>query len=50
MILLGVTLVLCSAVFSDVSALKGPVGILANQTPVGRARGSASYDPHSRRI
>src|SRR5882672_12182272 len=24
---------------------QGPVGIFANQTPVGRARGSASYDP-----
>jgi len=39
------TLVLCSAVFSDVLGAQGPVGIFANQTPVGRARGSASYDP-----
>ena len=45
-ILLGViTLVLSSAVFSDVLGAQGPVGIFANQTPVGRARGSASYDP-----
>jgi WD40 repeat protein len=45
-ILLGViTLALSSAVFSDVLGAQGPVGIFANQTPVGRAPGSASYDP-----
>src|SRR3989475_2477964 len=41
----GLTLVLSAAVCSDVLGAQGPVGIFANQTPVGRARGSASYDP-----
>src|SRR5437867_8305439 len=39
------TLVLSSAVCGSVLGAQGPVGIFANQTPVGRARGSASYDP-----
>src|SRR5438093_13754952 len=38
------TLVLSSVVFSDVLRAQG-VGIFANHTEVGRARGSASYDP-----
>jgi hypothetical protein len=36
-----VTLLLSSSVFAS----QGPVGIFANHTPVGRARGSATYDP-----
>ena len=39
------TLVLSPAVFGDVLSAQGPVGIFAAHTDVGRARGSASYDP-----
>src|SRR2546422_5425660 len=39
------TLVLSSAVFGDVLGAQGPVGIFTAHADVGRARGSASYDP-----
>src|SRR5213594_3105703 len=39
------TLVLSSAVFSNLLVAQGPVGIFATHTDVGRGRGSASYDP-----
>jgi len=38
-------LALSSAVCGDVLGAQGPVGIFATHTEVGRARGSASYDP-----
>jgi len=39
------TLVLSSAVCGDVLGAQGPVGIFTTHSAVGRARGSASYDP-----
>jgi len=39
------TLALSTAVFGDVLGAQGPVGAFATHTDVGRARGSASYDP-----
>src|SRR6266851_1213930 len=39
------TLVLSSAVVGDVLGAQSPVGVFATHTEVGRARGSASYDP-----
>ena len=38
-------LVLSSAFHADVLGAQGPVGVFAAHTEVGRARGSASYDP-----
>ena len=40
-----ITLVLCLAVFGDVLEAQGPVGIFGAHSSVGRATGSASYDP-----
>jgi len=39
------TLLLSSIVFGGVLGAQGPVGVFATHTEVGRARGSASYDP-----
>src|SRR6267378_821215 len=39
------TLVLSSAVVGDVLGAQSPVGVFVTHTEVGRARGSASYDP-----
>src|SRR5437867_6972833 len=39
------TLLLSSIVFGGVHCAQGPVGVFATHTEVGRARGSASYDP-----
>src|SRR2546422_396173 len=39
------TLVLTSTVCGDVLGAQGPVGIFTTHSGVGRARGSASYDP-----
>src|SRR3989449_5326909 len=41
----GLTLVLSAAVCSDVLGAQSPVGVFTTHTNVGRARGSASYDP-----
>ena len=38
-------LVLSCALFANVLGAQGPVGVFATHTEVGRARGSASYDP-----
>jgi len=38
-------LVLSSAVFGDVLSAQSPVGVFTTHTDVGRATGSASYDP-----
>ncbi len=43
------TLVLSSAVVGDVLGAQSPVGVFATHTEVGRARGSASYDPQQQR-
>src|SRR5437763_1869759 len=40
-------LVLSCALFANVLGAQGPVGVFATHTEVGRARGSASYDPRA---